>query len=135
MAIAEVPTGRISVAQAYLQSRNDVAFAYLFGSTAKGSSNPLSDVDIAVYLTKGPFSKKRLQILGDLIDIFHTDHIDLIILNTASEGLKARIIRDRKVLVDNRPFHRHRFESQTIRAYLDFSKIENRILEQRYFNG
>ncbi len=34
----------------YLGSRNDVAFAYLFGSLAKNRVFPMSDVDIAVYL-------------------------------------------------------------------------------------
>ena len=119
----------------YLQGRDEVAFAYLFGSMAKGVASPLSDVDIAVYLTGGPFSEKRLEILGALMDLLRMDNIDLILLNTASEGLRARVIRNKVILADNLPFSRHIFESRTMRAYMDFSKIENRILEQRYLHG
>jgi predicted nucleotidyltransferase len=33
----------------YFQKRKDIAFAFLYGSQAKGNATPLSDVDIAVY--------------------------------------------------------------------------------------
>lgn len=128
-------TRNLAAAESYLKARDDIAFAYLFGSMAGGDPSPLSDVDIAVYLTEGRFSEKRLEILGDLNDILSTDKIDLVILNTAPQGLKARIIRAGVILADNMPFVRHAFESGTIRAYMDFSKIENRILEQRYLHG
>jgi len=36
--------------EAYIKSRKDVLFAYLFGGLARGKPSPLSDVDIAVYL-------------------------------------------------------------------------------------
>jgi len=124
----------LAAVKRYLKERDDIEFAYLFGSSARGASNPLSDVDIAVYFSKGPYSGRRLEILGDLIDILHTDNLDLVILNTASESLRARVIRSRVILCDNRPFARHLFESRTMRTYMDFSKIENRILEQRYLH-
>ena len=37
----------------YFKARNDVAFAYLFGSTAKDTSHSESDVDIGVYFKTG----------------------------------------------------------------------------------
>lgn len=40
----------LTKAEAYLKSRSDVAFAYLFGGLAKNKPVPLSDVDIAIYL-------------------------------------------------------------------------------------
>ena len=33
----------------YFENRKDVAFAFLFGSHARGTATKLSDVDIAVY--------------------------------------------------------------------------------------
>jgi len=122
-------------AENYLETREDIAFAYLFGSLAENRATHLSDVDIAVYLTEGKFDDKRLQILGDLIDIFKTDSLDLVILNTAPLMLKMKIIQARRILADNSPHIRNIFESATIRAYFDFSKIENRILEARYIHG
>ena len=121
--------------ETYLRYRKDVQFAYLFGSYAKGKITPLSDVDIAVYLSGSNFSQKRLEILGGLIEVLKTDEIDLVILNTAPLPLKIRILRNRKLLVDRTPLVRHAFESTTMRVYLDFSKLEKRILERRYING
>ena len=43
---------RIEYAASYLETRNDVLFAYLFGGLSKGEPKPLSDVDIAVYLAE-----------------------------------------------------------------------------------
>ncbi|QTA79213.1 Nucleotidyl transferase [Desulfonema limicola] len=119
----------------YFQKRKDVLFAYLFGSMASGTCNMLSDIDIAVYLKKRKLSEKRLEIMGDLADIFKTDEIDLVILNTAPLSLQMRILKQRKVLADNNPFFRHKYESYTMRAYFDFSKLEHRILERRFLNG
>ena len=74
---------QIIQAEDYLKARKDIGFAYLFGSLAENRATHLSDVDIAVYLTEGKLEDKRFEILGDLIDIFKTDRLDLVILNTA----------------------------------------------------
>ena len=128
-------TKRLVQAESYLRAREDIAFAYLFGSLAKNKATQLSDIDIAVYLIEEKFADKRFEILGDLIDILKTDKLDLVILNTAPLSLKMKIIQTKRILADNFPYIRHVFESTTIRAYLDFSKIENRILEERYMHG
>lgn len=122
-------------AERYLQSREDVLFAYLFGSMASGKATALSDVDIAVYLSGNNLSTKRLEILGDLIDILKTDEIDLVILNTAPLPLKIRILRNKRILSERTPFVRHAYESATMRSYLDFAKLETRILKERFFGG
>jgi len=82
----------IPQAAAYLTARKDVIFAYLFGSMALGTFKPLSDIDIAVYLKKRKLSEKRLEIIGDLADIFKTDEIDLVVLNTAPLSLQMRVM-------------------------------------------
>ena len=119
----------------YLKSREDIQFAYLFGSFARDKVTPLSDVDVAVYLTGDDFSDKRLEILGDLIDILKTDKIDLVILNIAPLSLQMKILQNKRLLADNAPFVRHAYESMTIRTYFDYSKIENSILKRRFIDG
>ena len=126
---------RLIQAENYFRARKDIAFAYLFGSLAENRATHLSDVDIAVYLREGRFADKRFEILGDLIDILKTDRLDLVILNTASLSLKMKIIQTRRILADNFPYIRHTFESAIMRTYFDFSKMENRILEERYMHG
>ncbi|MFQ5750398.1 MAG: nucleotidyltransferase domain-containing protein, partial [bacterium] len=39
----------INKLQKYFSTRQDIAFAFLFGSQANGQTHKLSDVDIAVY--------------------------------------------------------------------------------------
>jgi predicted nucleotidyltransferase len=123
-------------AEAYLKSRPEVNFAYLFGSLAKGKPLPLSDVDIAVYLSKSlDVLEKKLEILGELVDILETDEIDLVILNEAPLALRMKILENKKLIVDNAPSLRHRYESLTMREYFDFSIKEMAILERKFLSG
>jgi predicted nucleotidyltransferase len=120
----------------YLESHPKVLIAYLFGGLAKRSPQPLSDVDIAVYLAEScSFSDIKLDILGNLIEILHTDEIDLVVLNTADLPLQMNVLKTKKVVVDKDPFVRHKFESLTMRKFFDFSIIESAILHRRYING
>jgi len=123
-------------AEAYLRSKSDVAFAYLFGSLAKGRPKPLSDVDIAVYLSEeADLIEKKMEILGKLIELLEIDEIDLVTLNSAPLTLRMKILETKKVIVDNVPFLRHRYESLTMREYFDFSIKEMAILERRFLHG
>ncbi len=113
----------------YLQARTDIHFAYLFGSLAKGKRMPLSDVDIAVYLSDDAnIIDSKMDIIGKLIDLLETDEIDIVILNTAPLTLRMKILENRKVIVDNSPFIRHSYESLTMRSFFDFSVKEKGIL-------
>lgn len=126
----------LPMAQAYLKSREDVLFAYIFGSLARGKISPLSDLDISVYLKEdADFVEKKMETLGKLIELLETDEIDLVILNSAPLTLRMKILESKKVIVDNAPFLRHRYESLTMREYLDFSIREMAILEKRFFHG
>jgi hypothetical protein len=108
----------------------------LFGGLARGKPQPLSDVDIAIYLrTGGKVAERKLEILGNLVTILQTDEIDLVLLNTASLALVMNIVKARKIIVDKDPFSRHIFESVTMRKYFDFSIKESAMLQRRYLNG
>lgn len=113
-----------------------VLFAYLFGSPARGTAGPLSDIDIAVYLKDGTdFVEEKLNLLDQLIDKLGTDRIDLVVLNTAPLPLQARVLRCNRLLVDRAPFARHAFESLVLRKYFDFSRFEEAILRRRFSIG
>jgi uncharacterized protein len=120
----------------YLRSDEDILFAYLFGSLARRKAGPLSDVDIAVYCRE-PLSlpEKKLEILGNLVEILKTDEIDLVLLNRAPLTLRMKILEHKKIIVDKLPFLRHRYESLTMREYFDFSFKESFILRRRFFHG
>jgi predicted nucleotidyltransferase len=120
----------------YLESHPKVLFSYLFGSLAKGSPLPLSDVDIAVYLADTLYgTNDKLDILGKLMGILQTDEIDLVVLNTAGLPLVMNVLKCKKIIVDKDPFARHIFESLSMRKYFDFSIKESAQLKRRYLNG
>jgi predicted nucleotidyltransferase len=120
----------------YLESHPKVLFSYLFGSLAKGSPLPLSDVDIAVYLADTLYgANDKLDILGKLMGILQTDEIDLVVLNTAGLPLVMNVLKRKKIIVDKDPFARHIFESLSMRKYFDFSIKESAQLKRRYLNG
>jgi len=95
----------------YFAARKDVAFVYLFGSTASGRAHTESDVDVAVYLRdpEGPArslpdieeADRRFgaedQIWADAERICRTD-VDLVILNRAPAAIAAGAMLTGKLL-------------------------------------
>ena len=120
----------------YLEGHPKTIFAYLFGGLSGGTPLPLSDVDIAVYLADHLYVKEeKLDILGQLTDILHTDEIDLVILNGAGLPIIINILKNKRIIVDKDPFARHIFESLSMRKYFDFSVKEAELLKRRYLHG
>lgn len=124
---------RLPLASEYLRSHPKVVFAYLFGGLARGECRPLSDVDIAVYLSDTRnAAKTKLELLGNLIDVLGTDEIDLVVLNAQENvPLAAEVLRTCNVIVDKAPFERHKFESLALRKYFDFQPRELSILKTK----
>ncbi|MBI5408712.1 MAG: nucleotidyltransferase domain-containing protein [Nitrospirae bacterium] len=113
---------------------SEVVFAYLFGGLVKVRKNPLSDIDLAVYI-KDMKELDYIGLFGKITDVLGTDEVDLVILNTSPISLTGRILQNRKVLTDKNPFLRHRYESITLRKYFDFAIKERDILKRRYKVG
>ncbi|MEW6215547.1 MAG: nucleotidyltransferase domain-containing protein [Nitrospirota bacterium] len=113
---------------------SNIVFAYLFGGLLKDKPNPLSDVDVAVYV-KNTKKLNYLELFSNIANVLGTDEIDLVILNTAPLSLTRRILQNRKVLIDKNPFQRHRYESIILREFFDFTIKERDILKRRYGTG
>ena len=100
-----------------------VAFAYLFGSKAKGYANKLSDWDIAVYFSD-PADKighwpafeleaKLARAVGGMVQVT--------VLNALLSPLFGfEIMKDGVVLLDRDPNLRMEFENRTLRYYHDW---------------
>ena len=120
----------------YLDRHPQIIFAYLFGGLSKGPVQPLSDIDIAVYLRQNAdICETKLEILGNLTNALQTDEIDLVVINTAELPLINNILKSKKLIVDKEPFLRHGFESLVMRKYFDFSRKETAMLQSRYMYG
>jgi uncharacterized protein YutE (UPF0331/DUF86 family)/predicted nucleotidyltransferase len=108
-----------------LFSKNNVELAYLFGSQAKGSGGPKSDVDIAILLAADGRDKYELfkiqLIMGKEIGKLFGRDVDVVALNSATALLKYEVIACGKVLYQKSDEARIRFEAQSQAEYLDTS--------------
>jgi len=95
-------TNLIEKLKEYFSQREDIAFAFLYGSQAKGCANKLSDVDIAVYFyplerhpiefEKEVFYDGENEIWGNLQRLLKKE-VELLVLNRVSASVAASAIR------------------------------------------
>jgi len=101
-----------------------IVFAYLFGSTARDATAPLSDIDIAVFFEKGDaesYFEAKISLYADLCRALKTNKVDLVVLNTATNLLLMdEIIRTGIVFADSAPETRLDFELDVLHRSLDF---------------
>ncbi len=72
----------------------DVAVAYLFGSHARGTAGPLSDVDVAVLLAEGSPAVRHLALVDPVAEVVGSARADVVVLNDAPVALAYRVLRD-----------------------------------------
>jgi len=106
------------------ERRDQVLFAYLFGSLAERKEGPLSDVDVAVFL-KNEFASShfdvKLSLLGDFCRALGRNDVDVVVLNhTHNLMLLEGIIRIGVVLLDEDPRLRADFELKALHRAIDF---------------
>ena len=118
----------------YLYNRNEVIFAYLYGSLAQGKENKLSDIDIAIYIEEskkpesGTFGYRSELITG--LQTLSEREVDLVILNEVSLSLSVSILKNGKLLFTKSEKLRIGFHKDIMRKYLDFVPIYN--LQEKY---
>jgi predicted nucleotidyltransferase len=116
-----------------------VAFAYLFGSQAKGEVGPLSDIDIAVGFDESVASDQRfdlrLEVLGELTDLFKSDDIDLVVLNDAPPLLAHRVLKEGLLLFSADEKARLEFETRAVLKYLDWKPYLEKYTRQVLGSG
>ncbi len=104
--------------------RDTVIFAYLFGSLAEGSGGPLSDVDVAVFLTREAASdclNARLTLQADFCRDLGRNDVDVVILNEVRNLiLLDEIIRRGALLLDQDREVREDFELKVLHLAIDF---------------
>lgn len=103
--------------------------AYLFGSVAKGVVGRLSDVDVAVLLSKGYdlTLDYRLYLIDKLAEIIGRE-TDVVMLNGVPPLLRYEVIKCGKVLYCRDEGERVAFEERTLDEYLDMGRIEKEYL-------
>jgi len=124
---------------ALFQKRDEVIAAYLFGSYARGTVGPLSDVDVAVLFDEGSDTDRiYLKLCVEVSKALHTDEVDLVILNEAPVTLKYNILKEGKLLFCRDETKRIRFQVRVINDYIDTKPLRgiyNRELFRRIKEG
>jgi predicted nucleotidyltransferase len=129
-----------------LESAQDVRFAYLFGSTAKGRTRASSDIDVAVWLDDGardPAARldRALALEGSLEERLRRS-TQVIVLNDAPLDLRHNVLRHGRLIVSRDDSARHRFYVEHARHYYDmeharqiFARYMNRRIREGTFGG
>jgi uncharacterized protein len=102
-----------------------IAYALVFGSTARGTSHALSDVDVAIG-TPGdaPLSTRDIGELTSKLEGAAGRAVHLVVLNDAPPGLAYRIFKDgQPLLVRDTAAFKSRL-ARAILDYLDFRPVE-----------
>ena len=100
-----------------------MAYALVFGSSARGSDRSDSDLDVAIGLSE-PLDVHEI---GDLISRLESAcgrSVDLILLNEAPPALAYRVFRDGVPVVERDRQALVRRKARAILDYLDFKPIE-----------
>ncbi len=104
----------------------NVLFAYLFGSVAQGNMSPLSDVDLAVFLSRQnekSYFDIKCSLYADFCRVLKRNDIDVVVLNTTTNiVLLDEIIRGGIVLVDRDIDLREEFEQKILHQAMDFKE-------------
>ena len=108
-----------------LAAEPDVVNALLFGSHARGTARPDSDVDIAIELTAS--AARDVRSLGGLAARLESavgHPVGLALLDEAPAPLAYRIFRDGRLLVERDHALLVKRKARAILDYLDFKPVE-----------
>ena len=122
----------------HLYQKDEIIFAYIYGSVARNQDTRLSDIDLAIYIDEdkkpaaGPFGY-RSDLITELQPLAGND-IDLIILNEASNLLAYQVFKEGRLLFNKDPDLRTKVHAKTVDKYLDFLpmlKVQEKYLNDR----
>ncbi|KXG76309.1 type VII toxin-antitoxin system MntA family adenylyltransferase antitoxin [Thermotalea metallivorans] len=106
----------------YLVTEENIIFAYVFGSYARGEWTSLSDIDFAIYWTGKDISPSTyLNLKRTLMDICKTE-VDLVLLNDASPLVKKEIFAEGIRLFSRNEVLESNFIVHSIFEYEDMKK-------------
>jgi len=101
----------------------DIAAAYLFGSVARGTAGPGSDVDVGILYADDPprtLAGLGLDLENDLERLLGLP-VQVVVLNRAPVDLVVRVLRDGRLLSEGNAAKRIRFE---VRSRMEFWDLE-----------
>lgn len=121
----------------FLQSKDEIIFAYIFGSFIKNEK--YHDIDTAVYLNKN-FNKNDLEkfpygyesFLISELTFLAREKVDFVVMNNADITLQQRIINKGTLLFSKDERIRIMYENLIRKLYIDSENI--RRIKRKYLN-
>lgn len=113
--------GIIDALTSFFAQPGGVEAAWLFGSAARGTLRPDSDVDVAVLVggtRAAGLDGLKLDVQSDLEGLLGRT-VDLVVVDAAPPDLVHRVLRDGVLLCDHDPSARIRFEVRARNEYWD----------------
>lgn len=94
--------GNVTVQQLFaaLEKRGDVRLAYLFGSLARGTARPDSDVDVALSLGRSMTTAEKIDLIGSIGALLGRP-VDLIDMEIASGAILGAVFQEGVRLIDD----------------------------------
>lgn len=115
-----------------IEKYENIRFAYLFGSIAKNDPMPLSDIDIAIFLSKEDkklYYNLKIDIHADVCRTLKRNDIDVVVINTTNNiMLLEEIIRYGIILFDRNKDLREEFEHKILHRAIDFKEQRRAIV-------
>ncbi len=111
--------------ESVLRADRRIAYALVFGSHARGTARPDSDVDVAIGVAGGaPLPLVRLGTLAADLEAAAGSPVDLVLLDDAPPSLAYRVFRDGRTIFVRDPQALRTRLARAILEYLDFRPIE-----------
>lgn len=135
--MAKLPDAKLKKLETYFSRRSDVAFAFLFGSYAKGTATKNSDVDIGVYFRpvgsgveweENALHPKENEV-WNAVGVLLEEEVDIAVLNHVSVGLAYAVLMHGVPLAMNDQILYWRFYLLITDAALDFFSWTRDFLE------
>ncbi len=113
--------------QAYFQTHQEVLFALVFGSVAKGTAHALSDIDVAVMLDPSfkdtsPYGYQA-TLTADLMQVLKRNEVDVVILNRTHIALRYQVLRYGRFIHVRDEQEHIQFQIDTINRHEDFKRM------------
>lgn len=120
----------IEIVKAELEKREDILFAYIFGSFV--DSDRYNDIDVAIYMAD--FQREKVLDIEFELEMLLEDKIqkpfDVRIINEAPLGFVYNVLRNKIVVLDRDTLLRSDFESLIFRKYFDYQHLIDEYLRE-----
>ncbi len=120
----------VSKIKEYLNKREEVLFAYIFGSFVR--SDEFSDIDIALYVDGERSLKYEFEIEDDLETMLKIP-VDVRIINNAPVSFSYGVLRDGLLIKDNDI--RSDFQVMKFKEYMDYVHLRDAYIMDRDVAG